>query len=276
MSEIPDTEKARSRRKHIFEWRDGALARGHLHQCIVHIQNNTGSRAGCLSTLKSYSEVFAMAAWYERGDLVSFKSWMYSRAKLEYILTSPPFDETGGKIAFEYRAIHGLFALVSDHDGLIDWYSRLDNLFDARRVENPNAFDFWTKQFFVALRGEWATLIERCERIIENPPNISRSKKFLIDHRFYMALARGDVKGMEAIIEELVSPSLIARRISLEGGFRADLICTMAVIYTKLAWRHGYRIVVNSPYIPRDWLPVAPLPEYIDPFDFMRKYEIGK
>jgi hypothetical protein len=81
---------------------------------------------------------------------------------------------------------------------------------------------------------------------------------------------------MESVIEQLVSPGLIARRMSLEGGYRAGLICTPAVIYSKLAWRHGYQLGVDSPYVPREWLPVTQLSEYSDPFDFMKKYEIGK
>ena len=58
----------------------------------------------------------------------------------------------------------------------------------------------------------------------------------------------------------------------MEGGYTADLICTPAVIYSKLAWRHGYEIVVDSPYIPKEWLPITPLDTYEDPFEFMKAY----
>lgn len=79
---------------------------------------------------------------------------------------------------------------------------------------------------------------------------------------------------MEATIAELVSPKMIARRVALEGGFSANLLCTPATLYSKLAWIHGYEIVVDSPYIPSEWLPLLPLDVYADPFDFMSSYQI--
>lgn len=215
-----------------------------------------------------------MVAWYHEGDLVSLKNWCYVRAKLEFILMQPPYSETGGSAAYENRALHGFFYIISEHADLIDWYSKLDSVFDVRRINNPKLFDFWTEQFFIALRGEWDILAERCELILANPPSTSREKKFLIDHRFYLALARGEILEMKSIIEELVTEKMLKKRAALEGGFTAGLICTPALLYSKLAWRWGYQIEVDSPYIPKRWLPVEPLAQYTDPFDFMRQYNV--
>ncbi len=274
MVQMQNAKVSSERVAHILAWRDDAIAQGTLGKCVAHIEGGTGSPSGCLRILMTYAEVFAMAAWYESHDLAALKTWLYARAKLEHILMNPPYGEAGVLAAYENRALHGLFPLISDHPGLIDWYSKLDGRFDARRVANPKAFEFWTKQFFLALRGEWDVLVERSESIIANPPSASREKKFLIDHEFYIALARGDVDKMQSTIEELISPKVNARRIALEEGFRAGLISTPAVIYGKLAYRHGYEIVVESPYVPLEWLSIAPLAEYVDPFDFMIRYEV--
>ncbi|MGV2289711.1 hypothetical protein AAHK20_13455 [Trinickia sp. YCB016] len=276
MTEMPITEEAANRFAHIIDQRDANLAGELLGQCVSNIENNTGSPSGSLRILISHAEVSAMASWYQNGDLAAFKNWLYARGKLEYILMHEPYNETGGVQAYESWALRGLFYLVSGHSGLIEWYAGVDEMFDARRTNDVRVFDFWTKQFFIALRGEWDILVSRCERIIANPPKGSREKKFLIDHQYYLALAKGDVDGMVSIIKELTSQKLIARRISLEGGFSANLICTPAVLYSKLAWMRGYQIIVDSPYIPKDWLPISPLTEYTDPYDFMRKREIVK
>jgi hypothetical protein len=227
-----------------------------------------------LRTLRSFAEASAVVAWYHEGDLVALKNWYYVRAKLEFILMQPPYSETGGSAAYENRALHGLFSLISEHKDLIAWYSSLDAIFDNKRINNPKIFDFWTEQFFVALRGEWDILAKRCDLILANPPTSSREKKFLIDHRFYLALARGDALEMKATIEQLVTEEILKKRAALEGGFTSGLISTPALLYSKLAWRRGYQIEVDSPYIPKPWLTIEPLAQYTDPFDFMREYNV--
>lgn len=99
-------------------------------------------------------------------------------------------------------------------------------------------------------------------------------KKYEIDHRFYLALARHDVSGMEAVLQELTSPKVCkVRNVEQAFGFTEKLIATHAVIYAKIAWRHGFRVEVETPWIPQDWLPMAPLAECVDLYDFMRTVE---
>lgn len=138
----------------------------------------------------SYAECQAMKQWYVHQDLRGLKNWLYVRSKLEYILTQAPYNEAINPVAHEYRALHGWFYLISDNAELIDWYSNIDQMFDARRTGNPRMFDFWTEQFFIALRGEWSLLADRCERILSSPPKSGRERKFMIDHQFYLSLAR--------------------------------------------------------------------------------------
>ena len=275
MINIIDNKEAIDRLGHIVDFIHGSVSKKIIDQCINHIEKNTGSPTGCLRTLESYAEASGMAAWYKDKDLISLKNWFYVRAKLEYILIGPPYNEIGGELGYENRALHGLFCLISDCDDLIKWYSDIDRIFNSRRIDNVKMFDFWTKQFFIALRGEWDILIERSERIAANPPTTSREKKFLIDHQFYLALAKGDVNGMESIIKELVSPKLISNRIGIEGGFSKGLICTPAILYGKLAWRNGYQIEIDGPYVPVEWLPIEPLDEYNDSFNFMQEHKIA-
>ncbi|MFZ6755743.1 Imm49 family immunity protein [Undibacterium sp. Ji50W] len=272
---ITHTEKAHIRLVHIDSHLDGdSFQPERILRLINRIAAGESSAAQCISQLKSYVMAKGMSAWFHTEDLSALKNWFYVRNKLEFILGSPPYNQTGGSLAYENQALFGMFYLVSDHPGLINWYSNFDSGFNKKRTENTAAAGFWTQQFFIALRGEWDVLIERCERILASPPSRSRERKFMPDHCFYLALAKGDIGGMEAVIKELVTPKLIARREPIEGGYTADLICTPAILYSKLAWRHGYQVEVDSPYIPKAWLPISSLDSYEDPFDFMKQYSI--
>ncbi|MBJ9686416.1 immunity 49 family protein [Burkholderia vietnamiensis] len=274
MTKIPATEEAANRLSHVLERRAFDISSGVLDNCITNIEGDLGDPSGCLRTLMSYAEASAISVWFETGDVAAFKQWFYVRAKLEYILSQPKYDEPIGALAYERRAINGIYYLISDHEGLIDWYGGIDSEFDVKRISNHNLFDFWTEQFFVALRGDWGVLEERCERVISNPPKGSREKKFLVDHKFYLALAQGDVNGMEVAIDELVSPKSIRKRASLDGGFFANLICVPAVIYSKLAWRSGYEVNVDSAYLTKEWISEIGPKSYFDEFEFMSSYVI--
>jgi hypothetical protein len=252
-----------------FTYRDERIKL--LQDRIVSMQSNFYA---LFLSLQGYSEAKGISTWFYEDNLSSLKNWFYNYGKLAYICAHEPYNTIGQSLAYENRALEGMYYLISDHEGLITWYSGLDAIFDQKGVENTKSFEFYTKQFFLALRGEWDTLGERCERIIANPPSQSREKKFMPDHHFYLALSKGDVVGMEQVISELVSPKMMTRRESVEGGYTAGLLCTPAIIYSKLAWRHGYEIVIDSPYIPQEWLPIKPLEVYEDAFELMEQYQI--
>lgn len=267
------SEKALARLKHTDEHFNDDL--GRLAILTKRIISREENEYACFLGLQSYCVAKGISTWFHTGDLVALKNCFYARAKLEYICANPPFNKIGSPLAYENRALEGMFYLVSDHEKLIQWYANFDSIFDKKGTENTKSYEFYTKQFFLALRGDWDVLGERCERILANPPKSGRGKSYMIDHRFYLALAKGDAVGMEAVIKELVTPKQIAYKASLEGGFTENLISTPAIIYSKLAWRNGYEIVVDSPYIPQEWLPIKPLDTYADELEFMKEYTIG-
>ncbi|WP_460752087.1 Imm49 family immunity protein, partial [Marinomonas epiphytica] len=96
-----------------------------------------------------------------------------------------------------------------------------------------------------------------------------------IDQQFYLALAKGDLHGMEAAIKELVSPRKMNHRKEWDSSaFMQGLVVPSALKYSKLAIRHGYELDIDSPNLPKEWLPVKPLERYEDEFDFMKAYSI--
>jgi len=230
------------------------------------IKSNRGSRSGCLLSLLRHANATALVSWFKERDLVTFKQWSYVSAKLERM----KFQMEPGTW---YPAYLLLMPLLSDHEKLIEWFAHNDRPFDMMRVDNPATPEFHGYQALLALRGEWKTLEERCVRIIGH--SSSKMKKYEIDHRFYLALARQDVEGMEAVLQDLTSPKIAkVRNVEQAFGFTEKLISTHAVIYAKIAWRHGLPVKVDTPWIPAEWLPVAPLASYADPYGFMREFVI--
>jgi len=78
-----------------------------------------------------------------------------------------------------------------------------------------------------------------------------------------------DIGGMTDALHKLVTPKMVKARNNDDSGDAADLISTAAVIYTRIAWFHGYELRVDSPYIPSEWLPMDPLQRYDDRYGFL-------
>lgn len=225
--------------------------------------------------LQSYCIIQIILNQFQYNNLNETKNYAYNYAKLQYVMSQSPYDYLGQEYAYENRAFEGLWFLLSNHKPLIEWYSNLAHIF-SQSADNPKSEQFFTKQFFIALRGDWKLLQERCEKVLADPPTSGRGKNYLIDHTFYLSLSQGDIDGMINAISQLLETKTFNRRqrMDLESGYTKDLIDTPATLYTKLAWYHGYQIQIESDYIPKEWLEMTPLENYQDEFEFMKKYSI--
>jgi hypothetical protein len=71
----------------------------------------------------------------------------------------------------------------------------------------------------------------------------------------------------------MVRPDQIRWRNEHEG-YTGWFIVVEAVIYAEIAWRHGFQINIDTPWISVYWLPIAPLSRYDGPYDFMRSFDL--
>jgi hypothetical protein len=229
------------------------------------VEHNLGNPRASALSLAAHAEAKAMYAWFEHGELETMRNWMYVDAALLKLRNQiePDIDSPGAAM------LRLLAPLLSNHRPLIDWFAGFEGDFDLSRVDNPKHHDFWAYQAFVALRGDWDRLAQRCQAIIDKPPTSAAETKYFVDHLFYQALAQGDVPQMEARLAELTAAPVVKGRGNDESGFTADLIFTPAVIYAKIAWLHGYQVKVDSPLVPAAWLPMDPLPAYRSPYGFL-------
>ena len=226
--------------------------------------NRTGNKSACTTMLAGFADGHALVSWFDEHDSQRMKNWWHTSAtltKIYYGMTDNHKPNIGAKF------LELMAPLLSDDNDLINWYANTDTNFSLNRVEDPKTHDFWAYQGIVALRGDWSRLRLRCERVLADPPKASKEQKYLIDHRFYLALAEGDEQTMSDVVQQLVTPKLLAARRNYESGYTTDLISTPAVIFSKLAWRAGFHITTKSPFVPAEWLPVAPLPRYEQYFE---------
>lgn len=238
---------------------------------IANIVHGRGSFSGSASALQSDAAGRALYAWFDRRDLHGTKQWAYVSAMLlkrVYQDRSAVVDSCftygpGGKM-LELR-----MALLSDNEALIDWFADFDAAYDQKRIENHRIADFRAYQAIVALRGDWPRLIKRTQTLLNDPFGARDERKYVIDHRFFLALAHGDITGMQNALACLLTPQALAKRRNDESGFTLDLISSYAFIYAKIAWRHGYEVMVESPLLPSEWLPVAPLGYYDNHYSFL-------
>jgi hypothetical protein len=257
-------EKMESRLEHV---RLFFLGNDPVPGLLKAIKNRTGDTPACILTLSSFAIRNAILSWFDAHDIQATKTWFNTSAtlrKIRYEMVGQERFNVGTKF------LELMAPLVTDSNELIDWYANTDINFDLKRVEDPKTQDFWSYQAIVALRGDWSRLRSRCEKILADPSVASKKRKYMIDHRFYLALARGDEETMTNVIRELSTPKMIAARRNDESGFTCDLLSTPSVIFSKLAWRAGFHIDTKSPFVPSEWLPIAQPQCYDDLFHILQ------
>ena len=250
-----DIDKAAARIRHV---RSHALFSDGHAEALDFILRRAGNVPACAMELAGHALASAMVAWFDDQSIERMRQHFYVAASLDqfwYPLNKQHFSPRG-------NFLHMLSPLLSNHHGLTEWFIGYEPIWDMKRVENHKTSDFWAYQVIVALQGNWPRLLARCNQVMENPPGASCEQKYLVDHRFYLALAEGDLAGMEVALADIASSKVIRSRDDDESGFTADLIFTPAVIYAKIAWWHGHEVRPNHPFIPAEWLPMTPLVHY--------------
>ena len=268
MKDITQTEVYQKALAHTIQ---KAKFREDIQRKIDYITHQKGDVCFCTIMMSSYAEANAMVAWVRDKDLTAFKQWCYLSAKLERMV----FQHE----PFEWFPSYKFFSpLLSDNQEIIDWYRkhRISYNYDRSDIkdrDNPNQPAFHGYQMILALNHEWDRLAERCEQILSM--SLRKDKKYLIDHRFYLALAKGDKTQMETVLTELTSPKIAkVRNHEFVFTFTEHFIATHACMYAKLAWLNGYEVEIDTPWIPKEWLPIQPLENYLQPWDFLREFDI--
>jgi len=254
--------KAEARLEHIKSHLEGGFD---VQGYVTNIENQRGNPAACAERLSSYAFARGMLAWFETADLEEMKRWFSVAESLHRYQFSLQSD----KMNFLPKTLDFMRALVSDNEMLIDWFCQCRDIVDEKRIQSTTTADFLAYQIVLAAKGDMRQLSERCLLMREKPPKGAK-QMFLLDNEFFMALANGDKLAMEHALLELTSAASIRKRLSSENGYSEGMISTFGVIYAKIAWRSGYEVKCETPFIPAQWLPVNSLGHYEPYFSFLR------
>lgn len=232
---------------------------------VRNILTGTGSPSGSALSLGSYCLARGMHAWFEHADLSATKQWFKLSGECQNVCLDLQRDQMN----LMPRVMCLSRMLVADHEPEISRFLAFSHIYSAKAIANVKSVDYSAFNIVLAVKGEMELLASRCDALRKDPP-ASHGKKYLPDNEFLAALAVGDPHRMQEVLNDLVSPKMARSRAGLEGGYTQDLISTSAILYAKLARRHGYEIEVESDYIPVPWLPIAPLDNYIAIVDLAR------
>lgn len=250
-----------------------SISSSSVDDALTFLEAGTGSRNGCLTTLSTHTGINVTYAWFCQHNIYQMKKWAYISTKLHIMRYHMQTGEN-------YLTEELLWPLISDNEDVIDWYRQhnrpymLGKKVTGGDKDDPKNWMFYRYQSWLALNERWDELRQRSEYILSMQDKIKKDRSYLIDHRFYLALANGDKQGMEAVLLEKCNPKNRRGRYEQESGLTRYFIVSYATLFAKLAWRNGYEVQVDTPWIPKEWLPVQPLEKYEDPWPFMQRFDI--
>ena len=233
--------------------------------------------AGSAATFLSQNHLCSLLIdWHEQGSLNEVKQLAYTSAKL-------------GRMVYLYRPDAGLAygtyrmftALLSDEPNILHWFTWhvLPCLTGAKgRVPDylqPGKLQFHAFNCHLALIGEFDWLAERTEQALADGVKLKAGKSYRFDYLFFKALVEGDKQAMEDNIHALLKGKVAHTRNNEHGmAYQSKVVSTWGVMLSKMAYRHGYELDIDSPWVPKEWLPVKPLAHYSEDIDFMSEFDV--
>jgi hypothetical protein len=213
-------------------------------------------------------EDIALYYHFIEHDVKKMKQSMYRGAKCAH-LAMDLYNESLLGIDLLLRT------LVSNNRGLIEHFAELTygtapaRLSYADNIENGTATWWYVIQCMI--KEDWSEY-KRAMTIMQAKGVKRMGKTVLMDIAFMEGLFNRDKQKMEEALKAIVS-SRYQSYVRKRGDFVTQFISYNAVCYAKLAWLKGIELEVDSPLVPKEWLPIEPLKdeEYVD-YDFVKMY----
>jgi hypothetical protein len=235
-----------------------------LNRIRVNINNDKLEAGG----LWYYNEDFALHEWFVNHNLTKTKQHFYKCGRVFEYLTKK-FDASimaHGMYYFDYL-------ILSDNQVLIERFADFTyestpaNRSHREGIEKGyyNAFIYLLQ---CSIKNDWAEF-DRILPIVQT--KVNKRYKMPLEIEFIEGLRKGDKAKMEVALKGLTQPKMHNKNNNMP--IASQLICHPVIGYAKLAWYKGIEVEVDSPLVPKEWLPIQPLKdeEYID-YDFVKAY----
>jgi Immunity protein 49 len=221
---------------------------------------------GDANSLWGDNERLALYEWFAHKDSVKVKQHFYKCGRLLEYLTQK-WDVP----ILSYGRSHVSYLLLSDQMDLIKrfadftYQSTPANRSHQMGIEggHGNTFHYLIQCIIKEDWTEWERVL-----VIVKTKSVKRYRMDL-DVAFLENLVLGNQAQMEALLRDLLKPAVHKRRNIMP--FINEFISEPALGYAKLAWYKGIEVTVDSPLVPKEWLPIQPLEadKYVD-YDFVK------
>ena len=199
----------------------------------------------------------AVYSYFANNDPLACKQHCYLATKL--VLSSVGLD---GGPGFE-TANHILYALLSDNVELINAISHVETPVLAQGRETPTTSQFYVYMLQLAMRGDDEAL-RRMIMLGAKKGNKKHRDEFAAGKDFFSLLLAHD----QAALEELIQNHHAKHKNS--DPITEDFIAFTATLEAKLCWYRGIPVQINHPLVPMELMPIDPLANYDDMYDFLK------
>ncbi|MGB8194027.1 MAG: Imm49 family immunity protein [Chitinophagaceae bacterium] len=208
-------------------------------------------------TFHGHFECLGLKAFFIDNNLPLARLHFYNAALMDVLLTNK-YDE---KI-LDSGILRLGYALLSNSRELVEQYANLKHSNLEYAINKGSAAPVYIMQCLI--NENWSEF-ERAMTVMNT--RIAPKFNMHLDAAFYTALAEKNKEKMEEILNQFVSPKVHKAR-NKHHVLIGEFISQPAIAYAKLAWWKGIEVEVNSPLVPKELLPITPLPEY-HPIDLL-------
>ena len=162
---------------------------------------------------------------------------------------------------------HITYILLSDSTELIAQFSLLSHKWWKQKLKA--GIMLFAAAVQAVLRDDWDGLTELMPYFDKE---IKTTKIVAFDKEFFLGIMENNSSRVTNAIETLCSKKYHYHRNKYCTAF--DLISFPAAGYAKLAWLKGMQVQTDSPLVPMELMPIAPLEQYVNPYE--RFWRLGE
>jgi hypothetical protein len=217
----------------------------------IYFRRNAGSLWFAMSDVERYALAKGLHGFYIEGNAAALKQWFHVATKVR--LANRRDD-----------LITGVFlmpALLSDNEDVIQAAARATTDKLHKESVNPLYPGFHVRMIQQAILGEDDALRVNITKLAKNGEKRYR-KPAAAGTDFYSLLLAQDKERLQSLVQEHANVK------SADILFE-ESISYLATLQTKLCWRRGIELEIDSPLVPMVVMPVRRVGRYDDVYEFV-------
>lgn len=222
----------------------------------VRFRDSARSLNYCFEWLASSHRDLAIYDYYIETNVAGFKQHLYLASLLDAKAIAL-YDHQRFTVGSEI-----FYALLSDSPKAIDMMVTLTTPYFQSQCGNPLNSEFKVHMYQLAIRGDYASLQAKVERLAKNGP---KKERVLAAQQkdFFSLLMKEDKSSLETLIAEHA-------KTNSQSYLTEDFMCYQGTMEAKICWLKGIQVQIDSPLLPMALMPVEPLAHYDDVYDFLK------